>query len=166
MVASLVAHAELEDRLIVSWSSHERDLIVEFPDVPSDLKERFVKRWRDAKVTAKAWKKSGDLSPPCEALPGRGRHRLDCYMREIKYCLPSYFGDRKASKRINNVREQLRDGRSADDLTAVAKAKWTKVLNYNWHDCNGMREVTIHAARELESRVSDNPSVNALTTGW
>jgi hypothetical protein len=87
-------------------------------------------------------------------------------MREIKYCLPSYFGDRKASKRINNVREQLRDGRSADDLTAVAKAKWTKVLNYNWHDCNGMREVTIHAARELESRVSDNPSVNALTTGW
>jgi hypothetical protein len=143
MVASLVNRAESEDRLIVSWSSYDRDAIVESEVVPPELKARFVTRWRDAKALAKAWKRRVHPARELTALPGHGTHRLDCYMELVGYKLPSHFGDRKAAARIAYVRGQLQDGRPAEKLTPVAKAKWTKVLDYNWHDCNGMREVTI-----------------------
>jgi len=146
MVAALVARAELQERLIVSWSSYEREHIVASSAVSSDLKERFARRWRDAKLTAKAWRKVTRPSAQVERLRGRGRHRLACYMELIDYRIPAHFGDRQASSRIAAVRDQLKNGRPTHNLTAVAKAKWTKVLDYNWHDCNGMREVAIRAA--------------------
>ena len=35
-------------------------------------------------------------------------------------------------------------------LTAVAKAKWTKLLDYNRHDVLSLKALTVHAAQGLE----------------
>jgi hypothetical protein len=49
-----------------------------------------------------------------------------------------------ARARISLVRNALAT-HSGDfaAITPMAKAKWTKVLDYNWHDCNGLREVML-----------------------
>jgi hypothetical protein len=72
---------------------------------------------------------------------------------------------RQASSRIAAVRDQLKNGRPTHNLTAVAKAKWTKVLDYNWHDCNGMREVAIRAAIGLANAGLQDEEV-ALPGPW
>ena len=52
-----------------------------------------------------------------------------------------------SAKRIRDVREMLgkRNGAYAA-LTPVAKAKWTKALLHNWHDCVGLRALMIECA--------------------
>jgi hypothetical protein len=149
MIQSLVRRAEDEDRLIVSWSSRERIVVENSPELSSEVKDRFVVRWRDAKWLARRWKNKKHRDVVFPRIAGRGRHRLDCYMRLIGYKIPSSYGDQQAAQRIAYARAQLRKKGSADAMTPVAKAKWTKVLNYNFHDCNGMREVTIRAVNEL-----------------
>lgn len=140
-IGRLVERAERSDRLIVSWSSHEATVVCSAADVHPDLQERFIARWRDAKQTCKRWRRAQVQKRP---LP-QG-HQLKEYLRMIGYQVPSYFGDRKASGRIAYVRRQLAVRGDANCLTAVAKAKWTKVLDYNWHDCNGLCELTIIAS--------------------
>lgn len=149
LVGALVQQAKADDRRIVSWSAYEKDRILASDLVKEDVKEQFVELWRDAKPTAKAWKRKRHPNVVFTVMPGQGRHRLDHYLRLIDYRLPSYFGNRQAAQRIAFVRNQLGTKRSALDLTPVAKAKWAKVLDYNWHDCNGLREVTIRAAEDL-----------------
>ena len=148
---SLTRRAEQEDRRIISWSSHERDVILAIETLDETVKHSFSARWLDARLIAREWKRKTHPGVVFDKFSGRGRHRLHAYMQLVGYQLPSYFGDRQAAARIDYVRQQLARKKSAAALTAVANAKWTKVLDYNWHDCNGMREVTLRAAKDLHN---------------
>jgi expansin (peptidoglycan-binding protein) len=76
---------------------------------------------------------------------------LKNYLGLVKYDVPTNLGDQKAAKRLTDVRKQLvRWDNEFARLTRTAKSKWTNVLHYNWHDCNGMRAVTVRAATELQ----------------
>jgi hypothetical protein len=133
---------------IVSWSSREYRVLRAAcsPESLSTLDDVS----RDALDTARLWKRLFHRPVLFERIPGRARHRLTNYMELIGYRLPRYFGDRQAAQRIDHVRQQLlRHGCEYETLTPVAKAKWTKVLDYNWHDCNGMREVLMRASLEI-----------------
>ena len=48
--------------------------------------------------------------------------------------------------------------REAADL--VWQKKWTKVLDHNWHDCYGLRELMMHVA--VESAGAPNPVLGNL----
>ncbi len=135
-VRSLVSRAEAEGRLLVSWSTYEREVISSvLLEVDSDLTNRFVGLWRDGKATAKKWKRLKHPSKVFKRIVGLGTHRLDEYMNLVKYPVPRHFGHRQAAARISYARNQLTKRKTYARLTPVAKAKWTKLLDYNWHDC-------------------------------
>ena len=81
--------------------------------------------------------------------PFRGRNRLEEYTALIGYTGPAYLGQQQAAKRLRDVRDQLKTRGHYKRLTRIAKGKWTKLLEYNWHDCNGLREVVLRAATAL-----------------
>ena len=79
--------------------------------------------------------------------PMSGKNQLSRYLDLIGYDVPKAYGPGNSAKRIRDVREMLgkRNGAYAA-LTPVAKAKWTKALLHNWHDCVGLRALMIECA--------------------
>jgi len=63
---------------------------------------------------------------------------LQDFLQLIGYDRPKHLGIEKTTSRIKHVRDQLISRGSFDDLTPVAKAKWTKLLDHNRHDVQGM----------------------------
>jgi hypothetical protein len=74
LVARLVAKAEAEGRLLVSWSRHERDVISAALEGNDDLSHRFLAVWRDGKVTAKRWKRLRHPEIKFQRIIGLGTH--------------------------------------------------------------------------------------------
>ena len=69
----------------------------------------------------------------------RGRHQLHRYFELVGHPVPKAFGPGNF-QRIRYVRDMLnRRAGEYGALTAVAKAKWTKALEHNRHDCVGLR---------------------------
>lgn len=145
-LTDLAHRAQQEDRLIVSWSSYDAVIISSAGDVSPDLRRSLLSLWRDAKRTCKKWRRQVLPDQPVTA-----GHHLKEYLRHVGYDVPTHLGILQASARIAAVRTQLARKEDANALTPVAKAKWTKVLDYNWHDCNGLRELTLIAASGLAS---------------
>lgn len=133
---------------VVAWSRHERDTIV---DAGGEAARGVQSRYRDARELAKHWRRTvrPELKP--EAVPYFGRHRLAFYLEAIGYEVSPSHGPGNTGSRIQAVRAALeRTGGRYDLLTSVQKAKWTKVLGHNRHDCEGMRTFCLRAASELE----------------
>ena len=138
--------SEKEDRLIFAWSNHEANALQEY----SPEGDWFSSNVINAIPIAKKWKK--EFHPDVEfkkdpKQPMLGKNRLDRYLKLIGYEVPASFGSGNSAGRIRYVRNMLND-RNGDysKLTPVAKAKWTKALKHNWHDCDGMRELLIQIA--------------------
>jgi hypothetical protein len=91
-------------------------------------------------------------------MPHRLGHFVEVFDRnensepgEVGYLVPKSFGPGNSASRIRAVREMLlKKGGDYSLLTPTVKAKWTKALLHNWHDCNGMREVMIRCAEKGE----------------
>jgi hypothetical protein len=77
------------------------------------------------------------------------RNKLKSYLPLIGYRLERYFGHEQAGPRIDFVRRQLLRAGDYASITRTAKGKWTKVLDYNWHDCFGLRELAVTVANDL-----------------
>ena len=140
--------SEKEERLIFAWSTHEAtELGKRSPDG-----EWFSSNVINAIPIAKKWKR--EFHPDVTFTrdpqhPMLGRNRLDRYLKLIEYDVPSILGPGNSARRIRDVRNMLnnKDG-DYSALTPTAKGKWTKSLNHNWHDCNGMRALLIAIAQE------------------
>lgn len=131
-------------RHLVSWSTHDRNVLL---SVASDADTNLISdRFRDGKKTAKRWQKK--LNP--NAPPIDGPHSLALYLSLVGYQVPVHLGTRQTAQRIRHVRDQLLKHGSFASLTPVAKAKWTKVLQHNRHDCEGLARVVVVAAEALE----------------
>ena len=140
--------SEREGRLIFAWSTHEAvDLEKYAPDG-----EWFSSNVINAIPIAKKWKREfypNVTFPRDPNRPMRGRNRLDRYLELIRYDVPSILGPGNSAKRIRDVRNMLNNkGGDYSALTSTAKGKWTKALNHNWHDCDGMRKLLIAIAQE------------------
>jgi len=148
-IAALTMRSEAEDRMLVSWSRHELVIVQTYIKDNPALVGRFTCRWRDGKLTSKRWKTRVHSDVVFQRDPFRGRHRLEEYTALIGYTGPAYLGQQQAAKRLRDVRDQLKTRGHYKRLTRIAKGKWTKLLEYNWHDCNGLREVVLRAATAL-----------------
>lgn len=100
--------------------------------------------FRDGKKTAKSWQKNVNPTPL------GGPHTLGIYLSLVGYQVPGHIGMQQTAQRVRHVRGQLLRRGSYTSLSAVAKAKWTKVLQHNRHDCEGMARVVIGAAEALD----------------
>jgi len=139
--------SEREKRLIFAWSTHEAVDLEKY----SPNGEWFSNNVINAIPIAKKWRKEFYPSIVFKKNPKQpmlGKNRLDRYLRLIKYDIPSILGPGNSAQRIRYVRKMLdkKEG-NYSKLTPTAKGKWTKALNHNWHDCNGMRELLIQIAQ-------------------
>ncbi len=142
VIAGIADLAEREDRWIFAWSSRELTEIAR--RCRSAASVAVVRaRHRDAKLAAKPWLKRHHpgLRPPKDRRGGRP-HTLHFYEGVVGYHVPPGLGPGLTGKRLRDVRGQLvRHRGDFSKLTRVAKAKWTKLLRHNQHDCRGMFEV-------------------------
>lgn len=142
---SLRARAREENRRIVAWSSRELDEIA----ACTDLTAAEVEWWRlnlvNALPPAKAWaKRSGVAIPVIPGTRGGSENKwsLSGFRRATGYQeISALFEPGKTASRIRTVRDQLVKHGCHAAMTPVAKAKWTKVLTHNFHDCAGLAHV-------------------------
>jgi hypothetical protein len=141
-VERVVQRAEAHDLVIVSWSEHELEVVDGncSPDVASRFRERFV----NGKKVASRWtgRLAADERPPTK--------RLVDYLSFIGYPLPDGAGPGRAGETIGIIANAFERHGAAERLTSSQRTRWDELRAHNQHDCNGMRQVCLRAARELE----------------
>ena len=125
---------------VFAWSSYEQTAILDLVG-PGDDARFWDGRIVDAKAIAKRWKRRAHPQVEFPRTPGAGRHALRHYLRLIGYEIPPTQQGGKTGARIRAVREALQTRGAFEALTPTQKRKWASLLEHNWHDCNGMREV-------------------------
>lgn len=126
-----------EQRVIVAYSEHELRLFADYADI--DIGTHY----RNARRIAKRWK---NQVRPGDQIGGRG---LKDFLRFIGYPMGGYLGEKPPTERINGIRDMLCKHGSYGALTPRKKKDWTKLLEYNRVDCEGMRTLVILASRGL-----------------
>lgn len=145
----IVERARLENRRICAFGKRECEAALE--DFGVDLGDRFV----NLQPLAKRWWKRNRAERPARR---RGRKAR---FKSRGYCLEFFetgFGlERKAHLKSGNATKRLRGVRDAlighagdwSRLTATAKSKWTKLIDYNEVDVRNLARVAaaVSAAR-------------------
>lgn len=134
----LVLNSESLSVPIVGFTQHEPRIFSKYANI--DLEDHY----RDAHKIAKRWR---SILYPDHRLSSNG---LKDFLDFIEYPVGSYLGYKKTTKRLKDVRDMIKKHTKYDDLTPVAKAKWTKLLQHNEIDCRGMQELVQLASRELD----------------
>jgi O-acetyl-ADP-ribose deacetylase (regulator of RNase III) len=135
-IGSLIQQAQTEARLVVAYSEHEQNVIMEHAGI--DISARYL----DARKLAKLWKNKCLTAAPT----GMG---LKDFLAFIDYERPPYLGEQKSTKRLAAVASMLATKGSYDALTTTVKAQWTKVLQHNRIDVQGMRALVFQAGDDL-----------------
>lgn len=140
-IETLVQRAEHKKRRIVAWSEHELEVVRRECNDDPQLVERFERRYSNARRVAERW--MNKLHPAEKPASGQ----LSAYLTLIGYAVPAGAEPGHVGTTIRALRPTLEAGRP---LTPVQKAKWSRLLRHNRHDCAGMRQVCLTAASELE----------------
>lgn len=138
-IEQLITRCRRERRLIIGFSQHEKTVIKQYGDI--DLTGLY----RDARMIAKRWKNKRHHGEP---LASWG---LKDFLAFINYARGAHLGGQKSTSRLKAVGDMLAKKQDYQRLTPVAKAKWTKLLEHNQIDCEGMQALVLKAAGELES---------------
>jgi hypothetical protein len=127
----LVKKARTENRRIIGFSSHEKTVLQDFFQL--DIKDLYA----DARLLAKFLRKT--VLKNVEKKP----KDLTSYLYALNY--PKQDNAiKKTTSRIAAVKKMLISRRlkygelAFEECTSVIKSKWTKVLNHNNDDVNGM----------------------------
>ena len=137
-VSDLLRRATREKRRIVAYSQFDKNLAREKLGV--DLSPVYA----DARLIATKWLRLIKSRNPNwrKTHPNWDIDRtLKNFLDLIGYNRPNHLGIEKTTSRIKHVKDQLIKRGSFHDLTPVAKAKWTKLLDHNRHDVLGMMKL-------------------------
>jgi hypothetical protein len=140
LVEAIVAKAEREGRVLVSWSNHDCNLMRQ---AAPHLQDRIDALHHNAIATARRWARL--VRRRRVAAP----HELTKYLDRVGYRVPERFGPGLVGANLRALRGRLAEGRSWADLTAVSRRKWRDVVGHNRHDLLGMRKVVVVAAMGL-----------------
>jgi hypothetical protein len=148
-VTSLVATAEGQDRLIVSWAHHDLDMIEQHV-ADHELFERARLRFKNALPTAKRWRKSVHPDLELKRTWG-GKNKLAVYCDLMDIRVPEKYGKNVAAKGIKAMRAAIGTYGSYSQITPEGKAAkdaWKAVLGHNRLDCRNACDVVTRAAEE------------------
>jgi hypothetical protein len=123
----LISQAEQEGRLLCAYSTHEQNMLKEHLGL--DVADRTV----NVRKLARGWHRR---TWPDQPLPDWG---LKTFLDFIGYPRPAHLGEQKTTHRLRGVLAGLERRGSYEALTPVQKAKWTRLLDHNRHDCLGMK---------------------------
>jgi hypothetical protein len=136
----LAYRAQSENRLLFAWSSREIKAIQRYlhdPELVAWYEANLVnvlklaKSWKRRVHPGVVWKRRDRFNPV---------HSLERYQKLCCYLVPAVHRTGRTGKRLQRLRARLAAGHP---LTARLKGHWTKLLNHNFHDCRGMREVSL-----------------------
>ena len=136
-LVEVLAQAEREDRYVVHYSKHEKEMISQALGADHPLYERFLRRHLDAKSVLKNASGNGLIQRP-------EKHRLVNYASILE---PGYVPHRlngKAADKINTIKGQPRADRAQKHLA--------ELLDYNLEDCLLMRRCLLETARVIRGR--------------
>ena len=120
-----------ENRKIVAFSSHEKEQCHKWYGL--NISQVYV----NANLISKAWyRKTYPL--PREKITG-----LKDYLKLIGVYRGDYLGVRQTTQRIKAVEDMLERKGEYELLTRVNKAKWTKLLEHNKIDVEGMKSLVL-----------------------
>ena len=139
-VEMLVRRAEARNRRIVAWTEHELKVIRRLCADDPGLVARFESRYVNAHAVARRW--VSRCRP--ESRPADGT--LAAFLELIGYEVPAGAGPGHVGDTIRAITPTIAAGRAP---TPRQKARWTRLLKHNAHDCAGMREVCLLATQEL-----------------
>jgi hypothetical protein len=142
-VERILQRAEKRDRLIVAWTEHELDVVERY--VPEHL-GRFERRYRNALGVAKYWRNA------CHSTQKPGNGALVNYLDLVGYHVPEAAGVGRAAETIRILGGAFDRRRTASQLTANQRQRWTDLRAHNAHDCAGMRRVCKTATTEIAAR--------------
>ena len=148
-VALLVTLAERQDRLIVSWSHHDMDMIELYADDP-ELIARAASRYMNALPTAKQWLRRVHPDVTFERTRS-GKHNLWRYREIMGITVPTKYDQDVAAKGIRAMRNAVARYGSYSAIPLHAKPArdaWKALLGHNRLDCRVAREVVTRAAAE------------------
>jgi hypothetical protein len=137
------------DGAIITWSEHDLR-IVQTAGLPARLLQRFEGRWVNALTAVRRWKNRLYRDWNLPALDQADGHALKAYMKAVGYDVPHALTPGNAAAWLRHVLERLEAaGGDYRQLSASAKRHWHALLEYNRHDCSGLRAVYERASREL-----------------
>jgi hypothetical protein len=135
---------------IVAWSTYDLSVITRHCQSQARLDE-IRARYENALEDARRWRRE---VRPSVKLPldhkGRQTHELKAYMSHVGYPVPRALAPGNAARWGAYVLEQV--GKTAGgypEVKALAKRRWHYLLEYNFHDCAGLRAVHERVSREL-----------------
>jgi hypothetical protein len=142
---SLQDRARLEDRRIVAWSNRELDEIVTESRLTTEEQDWWRENLVNALPPAKSWANRAGVSVPSIRSNRGGRENkwsLSGFRQATGYGeISTLFEPGNTASRIRAVRQQLEKKGTYGEITPVVKAKWSKVLTHNFHDCAGLAHV-------------------------
>jgi len=138
----LITRCESEDRLIVSWSTHDLKLLMRVLDEQG--RERLQSIYRDGKKTARRWNTLHQVGI-------EGGHTLEKYMEKLGWQVPAEIGPGTVGPALTALRSLLERGAQWGDLGLGNRNKWRGIIKHNRHDLKGMQRVVTEAARRTEN---------------
>lgn len=141
-VETVVRRAERRDRRIVAWSEYELRVVRTLRDEDPELVERFEARFGNGRSIAERWRNR------CHGGDKPSTGRLVDYLALIRYPLPDEAAGGDVGDTIRAIRDRLDRGLPP---TPAQRARWERLLEHNRHDCAGMRQVCLVAAREIDA---------------
>lgn len=134
VVESLLRQSVEEDRYILGFSYHEKNVVQEYAGV--DISHRY----RDAHKVAKPW---------ANRLPGDKPEnwKLVTFLKFIGFDYTNY-GQQKVTKWLRAVIHMSNKEGSLKACSRTVKGHWTKLLLYNEQDCRGTKALLLHALRD------------------
>ena len=142
-INDLARRANKQDRLIVSWSTYELNKIAE-SELSPGLLRLFKLNYRDGKATAKKWFQQLGLSTASQS------NQLVRYLDHAGYPMPDTYRLGETTKRLRSVLGGIKTRGSYTKLTAHQQECWRGLLDHNFVDCHGLRQVTKAAAKALD----------------
>lgn len=145
-VRFLFNRAQDEDRLLVSWSTHDLTMIEEHV-TDKQLLLQIGSRYRNALPTARHWLRK--IHPEVELPTGfGGGHTLTAYAQIMNLHIPVKYGTNVAAHGIRTMRAVFASGRTYTTSSKTERDNWKALLGHNRLDCKYAREIVTRAARE------------------
>lgn len=148
-IEELIDKCRNGDRRLFAYSIAEENLLREFcrprifdrlmtDNLLVNAKINPIKLWRN--------KIHGGKKPEPE--------KLETYLKMIDYKFPQDLLDTPAqpARTIRRMDSALRNAKRWSKLTDNLKQAWARLLLYNYHDCKGLKRLTIKAANGLKTR--------------
>jgi hypothetical protein len=148
-LASALSDTLADQGPIVSWSQHDLR-IIRRAGLPTRLVDQCEARWVNALTDVRRWQNRLYRDRNLPGLDATDGHTLKAYMKAVGYAVPSAQAPGPAASWLRHVLERLEPaGGDYRKLPARVKRQWQALLEYNRHDCFGMRAVYERARREL-----------------